>query len=197
MGGTLLQKVYVIRHCEAEGQPPEAQLTEKGLLQATELVDFFSTITINRIISSPYKRAIDTIQPFATKFNLDVETDKRLEERVLSKENLSDWLEKLSTTFDNLDLKFEGGESSREAMNRIVEVINEVFSNNVQNTIIVSHGNLISLLLKYFNDDFGFDNWRSLSNADIYLLSNEGNIVTFERLWNSNGRSHNDSSSNY
>lgn len=120
-----------------------------------------------------------------------------MEERVLSKENLSDWLEKLSTTFDNLDLKFEGGESSREAMNRIVEVINEVFSNNVQNTIIVSHGNLISLLLKYFNDDFGFDNRRSLSNADIYLLSNEGNIVTFERLWNSNGRSHNDSSSNY
>lgn len=187
LGVNLLQKIYVIRHCEATGQPPEAPLTDKGHLQAIELAEYFSAIKINRIISSPYKRAIDTIQPLAKTFNIEVETDRRLEERVLSRENLQDWLGKLSASFEDLDLKYEGGESSREAMNRIVEVVNEVYSTE-QNTIIVSHGNLISLLLKYFNNEFGFDNWKRLSNPDVYLLIKEGSEVTFERLWKSNGR---------
>ncbi|WP_157081381.1 hypothetical protein [Neobacillus soli] len=48
-----------------------------------------------------------------------------------------DWFEKLKITFDNLELEFEGRESSQEAMKRIVEVVEEVFN-----------GNLLSLLSK-------------------------------------------------
>ena len=48
--------------------------------------------------------------------NLEVEIDERLSERMLSSVSLSDWLEKLEATFYDLDLKFEGGESSKEAM---------------------------------------------------------------------------------
>ena len=49
--------------------------------------------------------------------------DRQLTERVLSTKNISDWLEKLKTTFEDIELKFEGGESSQEAMKRIVEVV--------------------------------------------------------------------------
>ena len=37
----MLKKIYVIRHCEAEGQSPEAQLTDRGLEQALDLSEFF------------------------------------------------------------------------------------------------------------------------------------------------------------
>ncbi|MFC4803108.1 MULTISPECIES: histidine phosphatase family protein [Neobacillus] len=37
------KKVYVIRHCEAEGQLKGAQLTEKGRKQAKELAEFLAT----------------------------------------------------------------------------------------------------------------------------------------------------------
>ena len=104
-------------------------------------------------------------------------------ERILSTKNLSDWFEKLRSTFDDIELKFEGGESSREAMKRIVEVVGEAFSRNNNNTVIVTHGNLMSLLLMYFNKDYGFDDWQSLSNPDIFLLLNESNKVTFQRIW--------------
>lgn len=46
-----MKKIYVIRHCEAEGQPPEAQLTEIGLKQAIDLTNFFSDIKVERIIT--------------------------------------------------------------------------------------------------------------------------------------------------
>ena len=55
-------------------------------------------------------------------------------------------------------------------MKRIVEVVQEVFSGVNKNTIIVTHGNIMSLLLKYYNKDFGFDDWKNLSNPDIFLL---------------------------
>lgn len=178
-----MKKIYIIRHCEAVGQSSEAQLTDKGFKQAFDVSEFFSEIKIDRIISSPFKRAIQSLQPLAMQLNLEIEIDKQLTERVLSTENLSDWLEKLRTTFDDIELKFEGGESSQAAMNRIVEVVEEVFNGVTNNTIIVTHGNLMSLLFKYFNKDFGFEDWQNLSNPDVFLLTNENNKVIYERLW--------------
>jgi 2,3-bisphosphoglycerate-dependent phosphoglycerate mutase len=180
----LLKKIYLIRHCEAEGQQAEAQLTDNGLNQASNLAEFFSDIQIDRIISSPYTRAIQSIKPLAEHLNIEIEKDHQLTERVLSTKNLPDWFEKLRTSFDNLELKFEGGESSQEAMNRIAEVVEEVFNNETNNSIIVTHGNLMALLLKYYNHDFGFEEWQNLSNPDVYLLKNEKNQVTYERVWN-------------
>ncbi|AIM15578.1 histidine phosphatase family protein [Neobacillus sedimentimangrovi] len=178
-----MKKIYVVRHCEAVGQSPDAQLTDKGLKQAFELCEFFSNIKIDQIIASPYRRAIESIQPLAKRLGLEVEIDRRLTERILSTKNLSDWFEKLRSTFEDIELKFEGGESSREAMNRIVEVVDEIFSRNNDHTVVVTHGNLMSLLFMFYSKDFGFDNWKSLSNPDVFLLIKEGNQVTFKRIW--------------
>lgn len=183
IGVILLKKVYIIRHCEAKGQPSEAQLTDKGFKQAIEISKFFARIKIDRIISSPYKRAIQSIQPLAARLNLEIEINRKLIERVLRTESLSDWLDKLKATFEDFELTFEGGESSQEAMKRIVKIIEDVFNNEHENTIIVTHGNLMSLLLNFYNKNFGFDDWQNLSNPDIYLLKNVGNKVIYERLW--------------
>lgn len=166
-----LKKIYVIRHCEAEGQLPEARLTKKGYQQALKLSSYFSEMNIERILSSPFIRAIETIQPFAEIFDIKVEKNENLTERVLSNQNLPDWLEKLSKTFDDNELKYEGGESSREAMQRIVGVVEEVFKSEYNNAIIVTHGNLMSLLLKFYNNHFGFENWKNLSNPDGVFIS--------------------------
>ena len=141
-----MKKIYIIRHCEAEGQLAEAQLTDRVFKQAMEVFSFFSSIKIDRIISSPSKRAIQTIQPLSKRLNIEIEIEKKLAERVLSTKKLFDWLEKLRTTFEDMDLKFEGGESSQEAMKRIVEVVENVFKDETENTIIVTHGNIMSLL---------------------------------------------------
>lgn len=41
----------------------------------------------------------------------------------------------------------------------------------------------MSLLLNFYNKNFGFEDWQNLSNPDIYLLKNVGNKVIYERLW--------------
>ncbi|WP_026908651.1 histidine phosphatase family protein [Paucisalibacillus globulus] len=178
------KRVYLVRHCKAEGQEREARLTDEGVKQAEELVHFFSTIEINRIITSPFVRAIDSIRPLANQRKIDMEIDSRLSERLLSTKNLNDWQEKLKMSFDDLDLSYHGGESSREAMNRGIEVIRNLQEDTRENIVIITHGNLMALLLKSFQPSFGYDDWKNLSNPDVYLLELEN--ASIQRLWQQN-----------
>ena len=166
----MTKNIYIIRHCEATGQLAEAPLTEKGFRQASALANFLSGIKVDKVISSPYVRALQSIQPFAEENNLEVEIDERLSERILSSVSLYDWREKLEATFYDLDLKYEGGESSKEAMNRINEVVKRIITNDCNNTILVAHGGIISLLLHSYDKNFGFEQWSNLTNPDVFQL---------------------------
>ncbi|UED80114.1 histidine phosphatase family protein [Lysinibacillus sp. CD3-6] len=179
-----MKRIYVIRHCEAQGQSSYAPLTERGQEQAKRLADFFYTYNIDRIISSPYLRAIQSIELLSKRTNKKIELDDRLSERTLSTDNLPDWYEKLKITFTDLDLKYEGGESSQEAMTRIKNVVNEVVVRGTEQTVIVSHGNLISLLVKSYQSDVDFQFWQRLSNPDVYQISYIQNEAVIERIWN-------------
>jgi 2,3-bisphosphoglycerate-dependent phosphoglycerate mutase len=102
-----------------------------------------------------------------------------LVERALSSSNLPNWLELLEQTFADLDLKLDGGESSREATDRAINVVNE----SPNNCVLVTHGNLMSLILKHFDDSIGFQDWQSLSNPDVYTLNLVNHESTIEHLW--------------
>jgi 2,3-bisphosphoglycerate-dependent phosphoglycerate mutase len=175
--------IYIIRHCEAKGQSSDSPLTERGILQAKDLSDFLSDIKVDRVISSPFLRAIQTIQPLAENKNIEIEMDSRLRERILSSIFFPDWMDKLEATFNDMDLKYEDGESSNEAMHRIVEVINGIVASDYENTVIVAHGGIISLLLNHYDNNFGFEQWKSLSNPDVYLLRVTKNDDHYKRLW--------------
>jgi 2,3-bisphosphoglycerate-dependent phosphoglycerate mutase len=47
-------KLFLIRHCSALGQEPEAPLSSEGEQQAQELARFLAEYGITRIVSSPY-----------------------------------------------------------------------------------------------------------------------------------------------
>lgn len=177
------KRIYIVRHCKAEGQSHDAPLTPIGYEHANNLAQLFDNIKIDRIISSPFRRAIQTIEPTIQSKNLSLEIDNRLSERTLSSKDLPDWLEKLELTFSDLDLKYEGGESSKEAMNRIVNLIEEVKNDHFDHTIIVTHGNIMTLLLKHFNNDFSFEHWSKLSNPDVFVLT-INHTFRIERIWN-------------
>ncbi|WP_203247810.1 histidine phosphatase family protein [Sporosarcina beigongshangi] len=173
--------IYIVRHCSAEGQPPHADLTAKGVLQAEELGKFFDGIEVNRIISSPFKRARRSAWPIAERKKLHVEVDSRLTERVLSSRDFGDWLVKLEDTFSDQDLKYEGGESSSEAMSRACNVVDELGAGS--RTVLVTHGNLMALLLKRYDEQFSFEGWQALSNPDVYRVRITDDGAEVKRIW--------------
>lgn len=167
----MMKNVYVVRHCKADGQEPDARLTDLGIQQAENIAKLFLGKDIDFIISSPFERAYHTIAPLADQIGVEVVLDDRLAERLLSSKNHPDWRDMLRKTYDDLDICYEGGESSNTAMSRAISVVMELLNSVNKNIVLVSHGNLISLLLKYFDDRIGFQEWESLTNPDVFHLT--------------------------
>lgn len=140
--------LYVVRHCEATGQESDCELTEKGQLQAYALAVFFEDVQIDKIISSPFTRAINSIKPLANQLHLEASIDENLSERILSSNNLPDWLDCLEQTFNDFSLTYTG----------------------------------VTLILKYFDEQFGFKEWKRLTNPDVYKATLDINPKV-KRVW--------------
>lgn len=176
-------QIYVIRHCSAFGQAADAPLTPEGRRQAQVLADFLMDSGIEMIVCSPYLRARQSIEPWAERTGIPVRIDARLQERALSDVSMDDWLASLERTFEDFDLTFSGGEPSRAAMRRAVAAVDEVLASGARCVGIVTHGNLMTLLLRHFDGRFGFAEWADLSNPDVFVVTVDGEAATVERVW--------------
>lgn len=78
-------KLYVVRHADAgprdNGAPDELRgLSERGQRQAEALGVQLADAGIERLVSSPFRRCIETLIPLAAQLGLEVEVDDRLAE---------------------------------------------------------------------------------------------------------------------
>lgn len=67
--------IYFIRHTEADFTVSISRnrpLTEKGLADRRLVTEFLQDKNIDAVLSSPYKRAIDTVAPFAEKNGFEI-----------------------------------------------------------------------------------------------------------------------------
>jgi 2,3-bisphosphoglycerate-dependent phosphoglycerate mutase len=176
------QVLYLVRHCQATGQEPDAPLTQIGQQQAIALAGWLSDVSIGRIISSPFARAYQSIVPLSEHLGLTIEVDDRLVERVLSPVPLDNWRQKLAETFIDLDLSFGEGESSRTAMMRGISVVDLAMQQTTDPVVIVTHGNLMTLILKYFNERVSYTEWENLRNPDVYCIQFSGKKACTERM---------------
>jgi 2,3-bisphosphoglycerate-dependent phosphoglycerate mutase len=178
-----MKTIYLIRHCKAQGQEPDAELTAEGVRQSILLSRFLRDKGITRVVASPYLRALKSIEPFSAENNVSLEVDWRLRERVLSSDESPDWVDLLEQTFKDPDLKFEGGESSKEASARGLQVIGELLVSPEESIAVVTHGNLLSLILGNYEKGFGFREWKELSNPDVFELTGDGENAVIKRIW--------------
>jgi 2,3-bisphosphoglycerate-dependent phosphoglycerate mutase len=153
------------------------------MAQAELLADLLAPLGIARILSSPFVRARDSIAPLAARLGIAVETDDRLIERVLTTEPLPDWRLHLARSFDDDDYRLAGGESSRAATARAVAIMAEARQHPAPATVIVTHGNLLALLLRHCNSRVGFAAWDALTNPDVYRVTFGVPPQPITRLW--------------
>jgi 2,3-bisphosphoglycerate-dependent phosphoglycerate mutase len=178
-----MQELVLVRHATATGQDASATLTIEGERQAHLLADLLLQFQIQRVISSPFVRATESAGPFCRRAELRLETDDRLVERVLSARNLPDWREHLRRSFDDLDYRLDDGESSRTAQSRGTSAVRAALASG-ERCVLVTHGNLLALILKSIDATVGFDLWARLSNPDAFVLHFEDERPTgFSRVW--------------
>jgi 8-oxo-dGTP diphosphatase len=85
---TATAPLYVVRHTKAgdrekwNGPDRERPLTRRGRRQAERLVERFRGLEISRILSSPFVRCVQTLEPLAASRGLEVVTADELAEGV-------------------------------------------------------------------------------------------------------------------
>jgi broad specificity phosphatase PhoE len=78
--------VLLVRHARAgsrqswKGPDIERPLSKKGWRQAEGLVDMLAGYPVQRILSSPFVRCVQTVEPLAEKLSLDIESVPELAE---------------------------------------------------------------------------------------------------------------------
>lgn len=95
---------------------------------------------------------------------------------------MDDWMQKLESTFTNIDIAFSGGESTKQATDRAISLIEDVLKLNHTTILLVTHGNLLTLILKHFDHTIGFHEWRTLTNPDMYEITIDEQC-SLKRLW--------------
>ena len=75
------------------------------------------------------------------------------------------------------------GRSPNEATKRINELVEELKQSNHKSVAIVTHGNIMSLLLNYYQPHFGFEEWKQLSNPDVFEMDFSKEHPVGNRIW--------------
>ena len=88
--------LYLVRHAQPVYQgyqetPELAPLSEKGRADSERLADFLQGKGIEQIYSSPYPRAVQTLEPLARRLGLPIELEPDLRERTVGS-----WVEDFS-----------------------------------------------------------------------------------------------------
>ena len=172
---------YFIRHAHSIYTPDEINrpLSDKGQASLVQL-EFLAYKSITAIYSSPYQRAIQTVEPLAQSLKLSIQTDKRLIERKLSSQAIADrdFEQCLMQLWSQPTFSLVGGESNQQAQQRALAFLYELESKHQNEEIIISsHGNLICILLCAFDLSIDYNFWHNLSMPDVLVLDKDERIT--------------------
>lgn len=187
------KKLYLIRHAKAvmDGIDRDRVLDEDGIIQAKSLCQKIKNQFRDqklRLISSPFFRAVQTIEKLSEDFKVNIEQNDALEEINIGKDEMLSKHQIIEKMWNDENFKVSNGSSQFEHVKKIkiqLEKILKDFYQNDYNLILVTHGNSIGIILKYFfNLKFTFEDWKNISMPDMYAISfdnNNNNVLEFVR----------------
>ncbi|MGO4498385.1 histidine phosphatase family protein [Paenibacillus sp. 2RAB27] len=186
--------IYMVRHglapfsLEHELQGG-ASLSDKGKSDAKRVAELLKNEDIDVIVSSAYHRAKETVSPLAEILEKEIMLYNELIERPIASLNYpvaeEELINGIERSFTDMDYCMPEGETTRQAQERAIPVILQLLSENEGKKLVIgTHGNIMTIILNYFDDKYGFQFWKQTSKPDIYKLEFEENkLHHVERLW--------------
>ena len=158
--------VYFVRHAQPNYDNHDdltRELTEKGLRDRSLVTAYLRDKTIHAVLSSPYKRSVDTVKEFADEMELPVILVDDFRERKVD----SGWIEDFNAfarrQWEDFSYKLSDGECLGEVQRRNITALNHVLATHPdQNIVIGSHGTALSTVINYFDPTFGYSNFEAI-----------------------------------
>ncbi|MFC7686276.1 histidine phosphatase family protein [Ureibacillus sp. GCM10028918] len=182
-----MTNLYFVRHAHSTYTPDEINrpLSESGFIDAALVTKLLKKEEIDIVVSSPYKRAIQTVTGIAQFINAEVEIIDGFKERTLTTVPANDFTLAITKVWEDFNFSWEGGESNIVAQKRGVEATFKILEKyKGENVVIGAHGNIMTLIMNFFDRQYGFSFWQNLDMPDIYKLTFDGKVLrNVERIW--------------
>lgn len=167
-----MKTLYFVRHCAPDKTVHEDRirpLTEQGRRDAQRLTERFRGVGVDRVVSSPYLRAMDTVRGIAEARGLTVETDDDLRERAVGT-----WVEDFDTfaraQWSDMDYALPDGESLNTVMQRNLSALKRLLAHPAETTVVGTHGTALCTLIRAFDADFGYDDFRQIQDVMPWIV---------------------------
>jgi 2,3-bisphosphoglycerate-dependent phosphoglycerate mutase len=171
--------VYFIRHAKPDISIKDDMtrpLSFEGIDKSKELVFSFKEIKIDCIFSSPFKRAIQTIEPIAKDKKIKIEIIDDFRERKMSSEWIENYEEYSKKQWDDFSYKLADGESLNEVQKRNIKELEKILLENKGKTIIIgTHGTALSTIINYYDGTFLYNDFLEMVDIMPYIMKIEFN----------------------
>ena len=170
----MITKLYFVRHAHSTYTPEELErpLSKKGFEDAKNVTEMLKDASIDHVVSSPYNRAIQTVEGVAEHFGKEIELIEAFRERTLSDKPVDDFKRAIASVWEDFNFALEGGESNHTAQARGVEATLQLLHTyRGKNIVIGTHGNIMVLIMHHFDPKYDVRFWEQLEMPDIYCLT--------------------------
>ena len=156
-----MTRVFFVRHAEPDitvKDDRNRSLTERGSASTSFVSDILRDKGIDVAVSSPYKRSLDTIKPFADSVGIQIRIEERFRERGGGMPGQG--LRKNPERWKAEVWKEEWGESIADVRKRNVEALMDVLKEyEGHNIVIGTHGTAFSTILDFLSPEYGYDDF--------------------------------------
>ena len=163
--------VYFVRHAESDRLVRDGRvrpLTEKGLIDRRLVTDFLSDKKIDIVLSSPFKRAIDTVADFSEKYEFEIELVEDFREQQSGRDLPRDIAGNPSDTFlrcqwENFNFRFSDGETLAELCRRNIAALKGALEQHKDRNIAIgTHATALSTIINYYDAAYGFEDFLAM-----------------------------------
>ncbi len=166
MNKGVLTKVFFVRHAEPNYDNHDdkfRELSHQGMKDRKRVTAFLDDKNIDIVLSSPFKRAIDTVQDFADKNGLTVEIVEDFRERRVDSGWIEDFTSFSKKQWSDFSFKLSDGECLKEVQDRNILALNNVLKQySGKNIVVGSHGTALSTIINYYDKSFGYDDFEKI-----------------------------------
>ena len=168
-----MTELYFVRHAQPDyrqGVNSTFTLSAEGMQDRMKAAEILSDIRFDAVVSSPYRRSLDTIEPIISAQGLKVKTDIRLRERD-NRGVGSNSHEMFIKRWADFSFHEEGGESLGSTQKRNIEAILDILNEYRDKTVLIgTHGTALSTIINYFEPDFLCEQFFRIINFMPYII---------------------------
>ncbi len=169
-----MTKVYFVRHAEPNYNNRDdmsRELSTKGMIDRQLVTQFLSDKNIEFVLSSPFKRAVDTVAHFADSKGLNIEIVDDFRERKVDSVWIEDFKAFSKAQWADFVYKLSDGESLNEVQSRNISALKNVLDKYKERNIAIgSHGTALSTIINYYDSSFGYEDFERFRTVMPWIV---------------------------